>query len=358
MAFIPESHLSNLSKHKFNTTGYSHLDNVLNRFLWEPLVQTFPKSLAPNTVTVLGFVFMLFSYLTMLPSDHTFTIAPPVGVLIFSAFAQFMYQTLDACDGKQARRLGLSSPLGMLMDHGCDALSCTIIVLTVMQGLALGFDYEMLSLLAIAHTGFFLAQWEEYHTHYHRTHMFSWGVTEAQWTNIILLLLTANYTQKIWLTDIYGWPLRSILVYANAGWGINLSALMILNTISKTKPLEPLLRLVPMIMLDLSLYLWFINPLIKIYGPLILLMHGLLFAELNSKLIICSSAIMKFGWFHLDIAVELLFLIEDTYFKVLPSEVTFFILSMFIAYRYCSFVLTVVGQLTSYLKISVFSVGK
>ena len=34
-----------------------------------------------------------------------------------------MYQTLDAIDGKQARRTNSSSPLGELFDHGCDSLS-------------------------------------------------------------------------------------------------------------------------------------------------------------------------------------------------------------------------------------------
>ncbi len=29
---------------------------------------------------------------------------------------------LDNMDGKQARRTGTSSPLGMMFDHGCDAL--------------------------------------------------------------------------------------------------------------------------------------------------------------------------------------------------------------------------------------------
>ena len=27
-------------------------------------------------------------------------------------------------DGKQARKTGSSSPLGVLLDHGCDALTC------------------------------------------------------------------------------------------------------------------------------------------------------------------------------------------------------------------------------------------
>jgi phosphatidylglycerophosphate synthase len=35
----------------------------------------------------------------------------------------FVYQTLDAIDGKQARRTGSSNSLGELFDHGCDSVS-------------------------------------------------------------------------------------------------------------------------------------------------------------------------------------------------------------------------------------------
>lgn len=35
----------------------------------------------------------------------------------------FIYQSLDAIDGKQARRTNSQSPLGELFDHGCDSVS-------------------------------------------------------------------------------------------------------------------------------------------------------------------------------------------------------------------------------------------
>ena len=41
----------------------------------------------------------------------------------------FIYQTLDAIDGKQARRTNSASPLGELFDHGCDSLSTGMILL-------------------------------------------------------------------------------------------------------------------------------------------------------------------------------------------------------------------------------------
>lgn len=40
-----------------------------------------------------------------------------------NALSLFVYQTLDALDGKQARRTGSASPLGEIFDHGCDAFS-------------------------------------------------------------------------------------------------------------------------------------------------------------------------------------------------------------------------------------------
>ena len=42
----------------------------------------------------------------------------------------FIYRMLDEMDGKQARKTGNSSPLGLLFDHGCDAFSIGFVILT------------------------------------------------------------------------------------------------------------------------------------------------------------------------------------------------------------------------------------
>lgn len=42
------------------------------------------------------------------------------------------YQTMDAIDGKQARRTGSAGPLGQLFDHGCDSISTTFICMSIM----------------------------------------------------------------------------------------------------------------------------------------------------------------------------------------------------------------------------------
>lgn len=39
----------------------------------------------------------------------------------------FIYMIFDNTDGKQARRTGSSSPLGMLMDHGMDCVTAVMV---------------------------------------------------------------------------------------------------------------------------------------------------------------------------------------------------------------------------------------
>lgn len=50
----------------------------------------------------------------------------------------FIYQSLDAIDGKQARRTGTSSPLGELFDHGCDSISTVFVALSACAAVQLG----------------------------------------------------------------------------------------------------------------------------------------------------------------------------------------------------------------------------
>ena len=48
---------------------------------------------------------------------------PPSLVLMLNCVSLFVYQALDAIDGKQARRVCEATPLGELIDHGCDSVS-------------------------------------------------------------------------------------------------------------------------------------------------------------------------------------------------------------------------------------------
>ena len=57
--------------------------------------------------------------------------ATPIDNWVFGAMAisYFIYRVLDEMDGKQARKTGNSSPLGLLFDHGCDAFTTGYFIL-------------------------------------------------------------------------------------------------------------------------------------------------------------------------------------------------------------------------------------
>ena len=76
----------------------------------------------------MGIMWMMSSTLVWAAQDGGFQQSFPPWTYFFASFTVFMYQTFDACDGKQARRTGASSPLGQLFDHGCDALNSILAV--------------------------------------------------------------------------------------------------------------------------------------------------------------------------------------------------------------------------------------
>jgi ethanolaminephosphotransferase len=92
----------------------------------------------------------------------------------------FFYQTLDAVDGKQARRTQSSSPLGQLFDHGCDGINTMLFIILFWQSFQRGADWGFFALAATMPLAFFLAQWEERHTHKLRTATAGVGVTERK----------------------------------------------------------------------------------------------------------------------------------------------------------------------------------
>ncbi len=96
------------------------------------------------------------------------------------AIGLFFYQTLDAIDGKQARRTGSSSPLGQLFDHGCDANSAVFVALAMCAAARLGYDYWSYGLVCAILIPFYLGQLLEHNIGIVRTHVGGMGVTEGQ----------------------------------------------------------------------------------------------------------------------------------------------------------------------------------
>ena len=104
--------LSNLKKYKYSSGELGVLDKVLTPFWNWFLEWCIPEWMAPNVITLIGFVFAIIGTFMYLPHDWTLTQPFPSGYYYISAAVVWIYMTMDAVDGKQARRTGTSSPLG------------------------------------------------------------------------------------------------------------------------------------------------------------------------------------------------------------------------------------------------------
>lgn len=128
MPFFTPSEKDNLEKWVYHATDNSISTKLLNPF-WNFIASLIPDDVAPNTLSLAGLLCLLQSYyLTYLYGDIY-----PSMVCLLSALLFFVYQTLDAVDGKHARRTQNSTPLGELFDHVCDNIGIVFIVMTVTQ---------------------------------------------------------------------------------------------------------------------------------------------------------------------------------------------------------------------------------
>ena len=99
--------------------------------------------MAPNLITLVGLALNIVTMGVFVSYDSAYKVDLPTWAYALMAFTVLGYQTLDAVDGKQARRTGSSSPLGQLFDHGCDAMSTSVVFSFMYQGLLLGRENDL-----------------------------------------------------------------------------------------------------------------------------------------------------------------------------------------------------------------------
>lgn len=134
--------------------------------------------------------------------------APPT-VYYLNAVALFIYQTLDAVDGKQARRTGSQSP-GELFDHGCDSLSTIFLSLSVMLtvGAIQPEPFMFAVFIILCSHCFYCVHWVVYVTG--QIHFARFDVTEIQFAAMGIFTLTGLLGQSIWSLTLFGFPTRYI----------------------------------------------------------------------------------------------------------------------------------------------------
>ncbi|KAJ9655771.1 Phosphotransferase [Coniosporium apollinis] len=198
MVYIRQDKLPRLKEYKYSSVDRSLVSKyVLKPFYTNFVIHCFPRSMAPNLITLTGFSFVVANFLTMLWYTPTLDQDCPPWVYASWAIGLFLYQTFDAVDGTQARRTHQSGPLGELFDHGVDACNTTLEVLLFAAAMKFGQGWKTVLTLFASLLTFYVQTWDEYHTRTLTLGIIS-GPVEGILTLCIVYAITAEVGASFW----------------------------------------------------------------------------------------------------------------------------------------------------------------
>ena len=128
---LEERDINELKSYTYCPGPTTTLDRLLDGIA-EGIAPYLPHTLSPNAITLFGFCLHICSTLLLAMSSPENETQWRV-VLFIDALLSFAYVIADSLDGKQARRLKQSSPLGQLLDHGCDSLNAFCFLYSVIK---------------------------------------------------------------------------------------------------------------------------------------------------------------------------------------------------------------------------------
>ncbi|XP_064215020.1 cholinephosphotransferase 1 isoform X5 [Tribolium castaneum] len=198
---LSDAQLKRLGEHQYSCQSVSILDKLLQPY-WNWLTSKVPIWLAPNLITILGLIVNIVTALILIWFSPDAKQEAPRWACGLCGFGLFVYQSLDAIDGKQARRTGTANPLGELFDHGCDSISTVFVALSACIAVQLGYyPGWMFFQCFCAMTLFYCAHWQTYVSGTLRFGRID--VTEAQYTIMGILLLSTIFGPSVWSTKFF-----------------------------------------------------------------------------------------------------------------------------------------------------------
>lgn len=162
---LTPAHKEAIRRYKYNGGDSSLIyQYILSPFAQMCVEHWTPTWLAPNVITLSGIICTSFAMVLTLTFNPNLDENAPKWLHLVTALSIFIYQTLDNMDGKQARRTGSSSPLGMLFDHSCDAINAAVISITMASAFATGWTTKIFLCLFSGYVAFYFQTWEEFYT--------------------------------------------------------------------------------------------------------------------------------------------------------------------------------------------------
>ncbi|XP_063165221.1 cholinephosphotransferase 1 isoform X2 [Candoia aspera] len=365
---LSAAQLKRLEQHRYNASGRSLLEPPLQRY-WTWLLESTPLWLAPNAITLGGLVFSVVPTVVLIYYCPRATEEAPPWIFLFCALGLFIYQSLDAIDGKQARRTNSSSPLGELFDHGCDSISTVFVGVAGCIAVRLGTDPDWFFFSSfIGMFLFYCAHWQTY-----VSGVLKFGkidVTESEIVIMMVFLLSSFGGTTMWDTKVpvLELQLKKIIVVGVVfgavfssynyfrvifGGGVGKNG----STIAGTSVLSPGLHIGLIITLAIMIYKKSTTHLFENHPCLYALTFGFVIAKITQKLVVAHMT--KSEIFLQDTAFigpGLLFL--NQYFNYFIDEYIVLCIALFISLidllRYFTGICI---QIAAHLHIQVFKLS-
>ncbi|XP_060530190.1 cholinephosphotransferase 1 isoform X2 [Cylas formicarius] len=364
---LSESQLRRLGEHQYSCQSVSLCDSILQPY-WNWLVLKMPIWLAPNLLTILGLITNIFTALLLIAFSPDAKAEAPRWTCALCAVGLFVYQSLDAIDGKQARRTGSANPLGELFDHGCDSISTVFVALSACTAVQLGnYPAWMFFQCFCAMTLFYCAHWQTYVSGTLRFGKVD--VTEAQITIMGILLISAIFGPSVWSTKCFSgtislwyliptstficglWSLfRSLSVIFTGGIGKNGS------TVAGTSVLSPVIPIVLVVLPAFIIYKKSVQQIYETHPVLYILTFGLVAAKVTNRLVVAHMTKSEMHmWDYSLVGPAMLFF--NQYFNTFINEyIILWLALVWVTLDLVVYCYRVCQEICKYLGVELFSI--
>ncbi|XP_027011017.1 choline/ethanolaminephosphotransferase 1a [Tachysurus fulvidraco] len=366
---LSRQQLKRLEEHRYSSEGKSLMEPLMQPF-WCWLVGRVPLWVAPNLITIIGLALNITTTLILAYHCPTATEQAPTWAYLSCALGLFIYQSLDAIDGKQARRTNSSTPLGELFDHGCDSLSTVFVILGTCIAVQMGTNPDwMFFCCFVGVFMFYCAHWQTYVSGTLRFGIID--VTEVQMFIILVYLLAAVGGSVFWqsvipVLNIQMKMIPAFLTFLGAIFSCTNYFPVIFtggrgkngSTIAGTSVLSPAFHITLVLVLAVLVYKTSAEQLFEKNPCLFVLVFGFGSAKLTNRLVVAHMT--KCEMQRSDSAfIAPLLLVINQYFNSFISE--HFLLWGALVFSACDLVCYCTGvceQIATHLNISVFSLQK
>jgi len=383
--------LAGFDSYKYSCKDTSPLSNYVMHPFWNQCVKLCPRWVAPNLLTLVGFLCCIGHWLLLAIWDYDFragtappsvshTGAPagvpvPGSVWLMVALLLFLSHTLDGIDGKQARRTGTSTPLGELFDHGLDSWATIFItgaIYSVFGRNEDGFSISVPRMFALhwnVYFCFLVSHWEKYNTGLLNL---PWGYDISMVSSFLLYLITAVGGQQMWSALLPGelppGPVFEACTYiGNVGMSLPVALWNIRQSYvegtgknrSLVEAVRPLAATTAACLLSTAWVAASPHDILQQDPRIVFLLTGTVFANICCKLIICQmsntrSELLSFVLAPLALAVAFVLLVPGL---TLQSELAvLYSLTVFVLLAHLHYGACVVTQMCDHFGIRPFHI--